>query len=58
MDGEVMNTGTTISPHQDRNFMGAMTVKGHFSRQKRTPNKNVCQVTYKVYIFPFHVNGS
>ena len=42
---------------QGRNLTGVMPVKGHFARQKHTSNKNARQVTYKVYIFPFHVKG-
>ena len=42
---------------QGRNLTGVMPVKGHFARKKHTPNKNARQVTYKVYIFPFHVKG-
>ena len=44
-------------PLQGKNLTGVMPIKGHFARQKHTPNKNVRQVTYKVYIFPFHVKG-
>ena len=47
----------TIRQVQGKNLTGVMPVKGHFARQKHTPNKNVRQVTYKVYIFPFHVKG-
>ena len=42
---------------QGKNLTGVTLVKGHFACQKHTPNKNACQVTYKVYIFPFHVKG-
>ena len=30
---------------------------GCHARQKHTPKKNARQVTYKVYIFLFHVKG-
>ena len=46
-----------IDKHQGKNLTGVMPVKGHFARQKHTPNKNARQVTYQVYIFPFHVKG-
>ena len=46
-----------MNKHQGRNLTGVMPVKGHFARKKHTPNKNARQVTYKVYIFPFHVKG-